>query len=126
MIPKNLLINKPANPEILKTAEKVFKNDEPLFAVIGDLELDSSYGEGAVYISKDRIIAIGNSFDGGFFSLDFANISKIRVKRMYGNAVLKVTTTGGSSIDLMRFTFAMADICDAAADFVTKVKEGSV
>ena len=125
MIPKNLLINKPASKEILKIAEKQFKGKEqPLFAVVGDLELDSCYGEGAVYVTENRILAIGNGFEGGFFSLDFANISKISVKRMYGNAVLKAVTTGGSSVDLMRFTFAMADICDAAADFITKVKEG--
>ena len=124
MIPKDLLINKPASHEIRKIAEKQFKKgDTPLFAVIGDLDINSNYGEGGVYVAKDRIVAIGENFDGGFLSLDFANIAEISVKRMYGNAVLKAKTTGGSSIDLMRFTFAMADICDAAADFVTKVND---
>lgn len=126
MIPKNLLINKPASPQILKIAEKQFKgkDDAPLFAVIGDLDVDGSYGEGGVYVAKDRLLAIGKEFDGGFISLDFSSIEEIAVKRMYGNAVLKVKTMGGSSMDLMRFTFAMADVCDAVADFVTKVKEG--
>ena len=65
MIPKNLLINRPASKEILKVAEKQFKgNEKPLFAVIGDLELDSSYGEGAVYVTESRIIAVGSGFDG--------------------------------------------------------------
>ena len=125
VIPKDLLINKPASPEIRKIAEKQFgKDDAPLFAVIGDLDINSNYGEGGVYVAKDRIVAIGENFDGGFLSLDFADIAEIAVKRMYGNAVLKAKTKGGSSIDLMRFTFAMADICDAAADFVSKVNEG--
>ncbi len=125
MIPKNILINKPASRAIEKVASKQFKkDDEPLFAVIGDLDINSNYGEGGVYVAKDRIVAIGESFDGGFLSLDFASISEIAVKRMYGNAVLKAKTEGGTSIDLMRFTFAMADICDAVADFITKVKEG--
>ncbi|MBR5561795.1 MAG: ABC transporter ATP-binding protein [Clostridia bacterium] len=125
MIPKDLLINRPASPSIRKIAEKQFKKDDaPLFAVIGDLDINSNYGEGGVYVAKDRIVAIGENFDGGFLSLDFADIAEISVKRMYGNAVLKAKTKGGSSIDLMRFTFAMADICDAAADFVSKVNEG--
>lgn len=125
MIPKDLLINKPASAQIAKIAEKQFKGAEkPLFAVVGDLAIDSSYGEGAVYVTENRVVAIGSGFDGGFLSLDFANIAEIAVKRMYGNAVLKAKTTGGSTVDLMRFTFATADMCDAVADFVTKVKEG--
>ncbi len=125
MIPKDLLINKPASRAIEKVAEKQFKKgDKPLFAVIGDLDINSNYGEGGVYVSIDRIVAIGDCFDGGFLSLDFTDIDEIAVKRMYGNAVLKAKTKGGSSIDLMRFTFAMADICDAVADFITKLNDG--
>ncbi|MBO5858539.1 MAG: ATP-binding cassette domain-containing protein [Clostridia bacterium] len=125
MIPKDLLINKPASSRITAIAEKELKgNEKPLFAVVGDLAVDSSYGEGAVYVTDKRIIAVGDGFDEGFISLDFVNISEISVKRMYGNAVLKAKTTGGSSIDLMRFTFAIADMCDAVADFISKVNEG--
>ncbi len=125
MIPRDLLINKPASPEILRIAEKQFKGDEkPLFAVVGDLAINSNYGEGAVYVTENRIVAISDSFEQGFLSLDFVNIAEISVKRMYGNAVLKAKTTGGSTVDLMRFTFAVADVCDAVADFITKVNEG--
>ena len=125
MIPANLLINKPVSKKIERIAQEQFAgNEAPLFAVCGDLALNSDYGEGAVYVCKNRIVAISDCFDGGFLSLDFANISEISVKRMYGNAVLKAKTTGGSSIDLMRFTFAVADVCDAVADFITKVNEG--
>ncbi len=125
MIPKDLLINKPASAEIVRIAEEQFKGKEkPLFAVTGDLAVNSNYGEGAVYVTDSRIVAVGDGFDEGFVSLDFANIAEISVKRMYGNAVLKAKTTGGSTIDLMRFTFAVADMCDAVADFITKVNEG--
>ena len=125
MIPEKLLINKPADKHIVKTAEKHFgKNEKPLFAVVSDLDINSNYGTGAVYVSTDKIVAVGDYFDGGALSLDFASIDEISVKRMYGNAVLKAKTVGGSSIDLLRFTFACADICDAAADFITKVKSG--
>ena len=59
MIPKNLLINKPASPAILEIAEKQFKSkdDVPLFAVIGDLDVDGKYGEGGVYVAKNRLVA---------------------------------------------------------------------
>ena len=51
------------------------------------------------------------------------DVNEIAVKRMYGNAVLKAKTVGGSSIDLMRFTFAIADMCDAVADFIAFTPE---
>ena len=125
MIPKDLLINKPASARIAAIAEKEFgENEKPLFAVVGDLAVDSRYGEGAVYVTDSRIVAVGDGFDEGFVSLDFVNIAEISVKRMYGNAVLKAKTTGGSSVDLMRFTFAIADMCDAVADFISKINEG--
>lgn len=125
MIPEKLLINKPADKNIRRLAEKHFTKDEkPLFAVVADLDISSNYGTGAVYVAADKIVAVGNCFEGGSMCLDFASIDEISVKRMYGNAILKVKTVGGSTIDLLRFTFACADICDAAADFVTKVKSG--
>lgn len=124
MLPENLLVNRPEPAEISSIADRLFKDEKPLFAVISDLDGNSDYGVGAVYASADRVVAIGDGFDGGFMSLDFASIDEIGVKRMYGNAVLKVKTVGGSSLDILRFTFACADICDAAADFVTKVKAG--
>ena len=75
MIPKNLLINRPASKEILKIAEKQFKGKEqPLFAVVGDLELDSCYGEGAIYVTENRILAIGNGFEGGFFKAGYLRL----------------------------------------------------
>lgn len=125
MIPEKLLINKPADKNIRRLAEKHFaENEKPLFAVVADLDISSNYGTGAVYVSENKIVAVGDCFDEGSMCLDFASIDEISVKRMYGNAILKVKTVGGSTIDLLRFTFACADICDAAADFVTKVKSG--
>ena len=124
MLPDNLLINRPAPAEISSLAEKQFEDSQPLFAVVSDLDINSDYGSGAVYVSADKIVAVGGGIAGDCISLDFASIDEITVKRMYGNAVLKVKTVGGSTMDILRFTFACADICDAAADFVTKVKAG--
>lgn len=124
MLPDNLLINRPAPAEISSLAEKQFEDSQPLFAVVSDLDINSDYGSGAVYVSANKIVAVGGGIAGDCISLDFASIDEITVKRMYGNAVLKVKTVGGSTMDILRFTFACADVCDAAADFVTKVKAG--
>ena len=54
MIPKDLLINRPASPAIRKIAEKQFKKDDaPLFAVIGDLDINSNYGDIPGYVKTE-------------------------------------------------------------------------
>lgn len=123
MIPQNLTTNKPIGKELYGAVEQYFEGSEPLFAIVSDLNLDSRYGEGAVFFGADRVAVIGSSFEGGSMCLDFSSIDEMTVKRMYGNAILKVKTVGGSSIELMRFTFASAGLCDAAADFVNKRKD---
>ena len=59
MLPDNLLINRPAPAEISSLAEKQFEDSQPLFAVVSDLNINSDYGSGAVYVSADKIVAVG-------------------------------------------------------------------
>ena len=84
MLPDNLLINRPAPAEISSLAEKQFEDSQPLFAVVSDLDINSDYGSGAVYVSADKIVAVGGGIAGDCISLDFASIDEITVKRMYG------------------------------------------
>ena len=78
LIPEKLLINKPASVHILSIAKKQFKGDDsPLFAVTGDLDIESNYGESAVFVAESRIVAIGDNFPDSFISLDFSSISAI-------------------------------------------------
>lgn len=121
----DLLTNKPVPRALEKLAAEELKGKKPLFAVVGDLEPDSNYGESLIYVFNDRLLAVSNQFEGGYISFDFCDIDSIAVKRMYGNAVLKVKTAGGSSVDVMRFTFAVAALCDSIADFVMRMKEGA-
>lgn len=125
MSSKTLVSNKAASKQVEAIAYKAFDDgDEPLFAVIGDLENDSTYGESAIYVSASKLVAVSKQFDSGFVSFDFADIKEAKVKRMYGNAVFKVKTVGGSSVDAMRFTYSVADLCDSIAIFINRLNEG--
>lgn len=121
----SLLTNKPASPKIETAARRLFEgSDEPLFAVTSDLELNSDYGETAVYISCDRLVAFSNKFENGSLVIYFSSVKTAQVKRMYGNAIFKITTSGGSTLDVLRLTYSVADLCDSAAMFINRVIEG--
>ncbi len=123
---KQILTNRP----ITRNLEKLLNGVEPdgidaLFAVVGDLEPNSDYGESAIFVCADKLVCVSKQFEGGGISLPFSEIEQAEVKRMYGNAVMKVKTTEGKNIDVMRFTFSVAVLCDSAATFINKVNEGA-
>ena len=117
-----ILKNKPISDEILSLAEP-YENEcgEFLFTIQGDLLPDGSYGSSAIFMSASHICSVSS---GGGFTIDFSDIDSISVKRMYGNAVMTVRLCDGSVRDVMRFTFSVAELCEAGADFVRRVKDG--
>ena len=119
------LINGKFPEKFRKEYEQIFKNEKPLFIVVGDLAIKGGYSESAVCVTKDRIYAFDGNFHGNVFSLDFKDIRKTKVKRMYGNAIFFADTVKRKRVRLMRFTFADANVADAASDFINAViKEG--
>ena len=105
--------------------DRLFSEEKPLFTVVGDLALKGKYSESAVCVFADRIYAFDKSFEEKYISLNFKDIEKTKVKRLYGNAMFYADTKDGKRIRLMRFTFASANAADAASDFINAViKDG--
>lgn len=113
-------------PECFKADyEKLFSKEKPLFSVVGDLALKGKYSESAVCVFQDKIYAFDKKFKEKYISVEFKDIKKTKVKRMYGNAMLYADMLNGKRIRLMRFTFASANAADAASDFINAViKDG--
>ena len=51
-------------------------------------------------------------------------MSDVRAKRMYGNATLSAKMKGGKREIFFRYTYGVAPLCDAAALFISHLKEG--
>ncbi len=119
-----LLTNKPLSAELEQKALKLLCGATPLMAVAGDLDLKSKYGEAALLICPDRLIAIDSYLPEGGIMLLFEDIAEAKVKRLYGNAMFKAELKDGKALDLMRFTYSTTDLCDAVADFINKVNDG--
>ena len=116
-------INKTFPPSLTETRDRVLGDEAPLFTVVGDLDMDRRYGDGAICFFEDRLTAFGNWLGDGAKTVAYADLAKVSVKRMYGNAYFAAEYTDGAKEKLMRFTFFSADVADAAADFVNGVIE---
>ncbi|HZJ77942.1 MAG TPA: ABC transporter ATP-binding protein [Clostridia bacterium] len=122
-MPRGFLINKQLPSSIQKKADEMFDSDEPpLFAVVGDLTLNGCYGQTALFITSKKLIVFDES--NSFTVFLFDRIQTAEVKRMYGNAVFKIVTKDGRKRDVFRFTYSVADLCDAAAVFINKINSG--
>ncbi len=117
------LTNKPFPDEFKDSYDKTFSDEPPLFTVVGDLSLTLKYRESALCFTKNRIYAFDGEYGGEPVSVGFDEIEKTEVKRMYGNAAFFVEMKTGEKRILTRFTFAVASVADAGADFVNSVIE---
>ena len=116
--------NKPIPKQFEEKFSNITKNCNPLFVVVGDLNLKGRYAESLMVFTADSIIAFDECHEGGSFSIDYTDIETAQVKRLYGNAVFKITHKNGKKMMLLRFSYAAAEVADAAAVFVNAVNEG--
>lgn len=123
-----ILINKEIPTELLTKlentrAEVCGKDEKILFAVVGDLTIEAKYGISLLAVTEQRSFAMDE--DGKLLcAVAHADVEKAAVKRMYGNARLILTDKSGEKIEMFRFTYAVATLCDMAADYITKMAEG--
>lgn len=116
--------NKPF-PERFRTRyDDLFREDAPLFMVVGDLSLAQKYGESALCFTADAVYAFDEAHANGVLRVGYDEIKEAKVKRMYGNATFDVYRRDGSRKKLTRFTFAAANAADAGADFINGLLAG--
>ena len=105
----------------IENKAKELLNSEILFAVVGDLTNEGRYGESAVFFTENKMCAYDKTFDGLYKVYDYSDIEEAKVKRLYGNAIFMVKLKTGRYENVIRFSYAAADIADAAANFIEDV-----
>lgn len=119
-----LTTNKPVPKQYEESLKNILNEEDALFIVVGDLNLKGHYAESMMVFTSDKIIAFDECYDNGSFSVNYADIENALVKRLYGNAVFKIKLKNGKKKMLLRFSYAAAEVADAAAVFVNAVNEG--
>lgn len=108
---------------VLKKSAEISDGKDPLFAVVGDLSMGGSYGTSSVLVYENFLIAFDDSHENGYIKIDFSSVKKVYVKRLYGNALFRVKDKNDKYINLIRFTYAQADIGDAVCGFINEVNK---
>lgn len=124
MLPKELLTNIPLPEDFSQKAEALLLKDEKaLFSIVGDLNLAGKYASSALVATDKRLIVFDERHKDGVFIVPHCEVEESSVKRMYGNAVLRVKKDG-RQLDIFRFTYSIAELSDAAAMFSENIAKG--
>ena len=120
----NVIINKPVPDKFAHKVNGLFEKEDCLFAVVGDLNLKGRYAESVAVFTADRLIAFDECYENESETVLYSDVEKAEVKRFYGNAVFKVKLKNGKKKMLLRFSYASAEVADAAAVFVNALNSG--
>ena len=116
------------NKAIPEGAERVLNElrsngEDVLFAIVGDLALSGKYAESALFCTPTHVITYDPESDEPL-RFAFADMEDVRSKRMYGNATISAIMPSGERVVFFRYTYAVAALCDAAALFISHVRDG--
>lgn len=122
---QTILSNKPLpEPELEKARAALPEDEEIIFAVVGDLNLKGRYAVSLLAVTANHIAAVDECYENGVFVFEHSRPEEIKVKRMYGNAVLQARIDGKLR-HIFRFTYSAAALCDAAAQFSENMANGA-
>lgn len=95
-------------------------NEEALIAVVGDILLDSTFGESALVFTEDRLFCVEESGnpDSGFF-VSLKDVEFAEVSRNYGIASLIIN---GETV--MKFSFGVVGMMESICDQLNLIKSG--
>ncbi len=120
-----MITNKPIPEKYKSYLYKCVNEKDVLFAVVGDLNLRGRYDESLMLFTHEKLVAFDHCYDNVFYELPYSEIENAQVKRLYGNAVFRVTLKNKQKKTVLRFSYASAEVADAAAVFINAVNTGA-
>lgn len=120
-----ILLNKKLDASQLETVRSLGNEEEPvLLGIVGEISDKAKYDTCVLLATGSAVFTY--DFESGTCSdrYCFDDIDEIYNKRMYGNGIMRVRTRDGVLHDVFRFTFAVAELCDALITYVTEIKGG--
>ncbi len=119
-----VLKNKPLPEGAKAIVENMLSNGERvLFVIVGDLTKNGRYAETALIFTPDSVTAY-DAVPGESKKYMFSELTEVKSKRMYGNATLSAVMQNGKREIFYRYTYSVASLCDAAALFISHVRDG--
>lgn len=107
-----------------KIALNLSEGEKVLFCIVGDLSLDGKYENTVMAVTDRQTVFLDSAHPDGVLTLIHSDVKEITVKRMYGNARMNAELKSGEKLRLFRYTYALSDLCGAAAEFIGDVGKG--
>ncbi|HQM95813.1 MAG TPA: ABC transporter ATP-binding protein [Clostridia bacterium] len=120
----HILTNKPVPDDITKRLDELAFNQRLLFFIVGDLSKDSMYSQSVLAVTDKGLYCFDRTYDEGYKFASHESIEDIKIKRLYGNAIMVISAQSEDPYDFFRFTYSVANLCEAAADFSKRIKNG--
>lgn len=102
---------------------EVCEGEEILFAIVGDLTLGAKYGTELFALTATRSFTMNEAGEVTQVT-KHTDVKKASVKRMYGNACLVFADADKKERAVFRFTYAVAELCETAADYIERMSGG--
>lgn len=119
-----MITNKPIPEKYKSYLYNCVNEEDVLFAVVGDLNLKGRYDESLMLFTREKLVAFDQCYDNVFYELPYAEIENAQVKRLYGNAIFRVKLKNKKKQSILRFSYASAEVADAAAVFINAINDG--
>ncbi len=120
------LINEKLEDGEIEKLSGVFNENSPvLFCIITDISMNGEYRKSALLCYDNHLSAFDFNSGTETLKLDYSDIKKFSNKRMYGNSMLRAEKKDGTVTDIMRFTFSLVRLGDAAVTFFNSVNDGT-
>ena len=120
---KNREIPKVFLDKLENVCAEVCEGEEILFAIVGDLTLGAKYGTELFALTATRSFTMNEAGEVTQVT-KHADVKKASVKRMYGNACLVFADADKKERAVFRFTYAVAELCETAADYIERMSGG--
>jgi ATP-binding cassette subfamily B protein len=82
------------------------------------------YSQSVLAVTNKGMFCFDRTYDNGYKYTAHEDVEEIKIKRLYGNAIMVVTTMKEGVFNFFRFTYSVANLCEAAADFSERTKLG--
>jgi len=123
---RRFIANKQLIPEDIEKLESVIPPEEQLqIVIVGDLNIKSQYARSLLAVTDKQVYGFDDTVDGGVRRESYEQISRVFVKRHYGNAMLVLCLKEDEKqMNFLRFSYREANLFDAAAGYITNIAAG--
>jgi hypothetical protein len=121
----SILLNRNLTDEQLKKIIALGSEDEPiLFGIVGEVSGEAKYAQTVLLATASHFFTYSLADEECSTRYAFCDIKEIYNKRMYGNAVMRISCEEKKYVNVFRFTFTVTALCDSFVNYVKDIRDG--